>query len=267
MSTFVRDMDRDGFALLHGAIGSEEVLRARDYCVTEWEAFKNANDLWFGGGRILGHINYYPAADMDLLSTILRDRGIGDLVRSVLGGDCRVRAVVGNVNLPGSRYQPDHIDGNLKRDFLLLNVPLGDVDETNGAIELYPATHRTNYSFAEFRKYRRTRSASRVNTRSGDLIFRYPNVWHRGTPNRSARPRFMLGVMYGPKSSELKPLVVGPQHLPLLEDAPIPGNAIAGDGGGGRFAPNYFGLNLAGRAKELLWCFAPAGYDLARCFR
>lgn len=120
---------------------------------------------------------------------------------------------------------------------ILVNVPLGDTDAQGGAIEVWPGTQLdtrvTRYATSDeesttraldyLRAARRAKVAERVNrrvgltvpaglqaerreqrapvaveTEDGSVIIRDPRVWHRGTPNRRERPRFMLAMTYDP---------------------------------------------------------------------
>ena len=72
------------------------------------------------------------------------------ITREVLGEGACSGTMTGTSNLPGSGFQPVHVDdGQLWPDLeiahpptrLVVNVTLVDTSEANGAIELWPGTH------------------------------------------------------------------------------------------------------------------------------
>ena len=89
--------------------------------------------------------------------------------------------------------------------YLIVNVALADVTEENGSIELWPGSHLTMSNTLgedikvdpEFVKSRRqTDPPVRGNTAKGSVLIRDNRLWHRGTPNRSTDPRFMIALIH-----------------------------------------------------------------------
>lgn len=112
--------------------------------------------------------------------------------------------------LPGTSAQPLHADhGQLWPDLkeahppvtLVINIPLTDTNEQNGAIELWPGTHLNTTIWkgddievpaAAIESLRQPCTPIRACTRQGDILMRDMRLWHRGMPNFSESPRIML---------------------------------------------------------------------------
>jgi ectoine hydroxylase-related dioxygenase (phytanoyl-CoA dioxygenase family) len=125
----------------------------------------------------------------------------------VLGDDLAIAGVGSADCEPGSSYQPVHRDepADLYREApglslptyaVCVNIPLGDVHPDDGPMELWPGgTHclplpdRLEQVAARMPSVRATITA-------GSVLLRDIRTWHRGTPNRSAAARSMLGYAY-----------------------------------------------------------------------
>lgn len=260
MSSPAEVLGQDGYALLKGVLPSDEVEEARQRCLLEL----STHTLWFGGGTIAGHISYAPPPDLDLLGKLITNRAVVSYISDVLGSDFHVLSVGCNVNLPGSSFQPAHADGGMDCDYLVVNLPLGDVSEVNGSLELFAGTHRTNLTYAAFVRACRGHISRRANTLSGDVIVRHPNMWHRGTPNRSAVPRFMMAVIVAKQSPAHGAIRLSPDNIALVTRAGIRAHMIASDAKAGEFRPTYFRRTASGIAKELVWRYTPPLYNLLR---
>jgi hypothetical protein len=265
MTDFEAVMRSQGFCVLRSVVTPREITDAKDRCLSEWEKFVANGGRWVGGGMILGHVNYRPPPDLLILGKVVSHSRIKECVDGVLGNGSDLVSIGGNVNLPGSRVQPSHHDGDMDTRYLAINVPLGDVDEANGSLEVFPGTHRERLSYSEFQKRQLARPV-RVNTQSGDVIIRHPNVWHRGTANRSGAPRFMLAFSYGPATASPRRLLLSRDNAELLRSSGSKSDIAITTGDGGEFWPNYFGTDIVGYAKEMLCRYTPGVYDLVRRF-
>ena len=80
---------------------------------------------------------------------------------------------------------------------LTFNVPLVDIDETSGPMEIIPGSHRMHHHGVEKVIYAVPRVHSvKILMRLGDAMLRDGNALHRGTPNRTDRPRVLLDQTY-----------------------------------------------------------------------
>lgn len=149
-----------------------------------------------------------------LFEDVIENRYVNALTRRVLGDGVFNRFYSGNTNLPGSKLQPVHVDdGDLWRGLtapvpahqLAVNVALDAVSEANGSIELWPGSHlaMSNVMGEDIKvsperlDARRDRMPpARGNTGKGHVLVRDMRLWHRGTPNTTDAPRFMLALIH-----------------------------------------------------------------------
>ncbi len=112
--------------------------------------------------------------------------------------------------MPGTPAQPVHADhGQLWPDLehphppvsIIVNIPLIDTTERNGAIELWPGTHLDRSIWkgddievpdAKIDARRAISPPVRGCTEQGDVLMRDMRMWHRGMPNESDETRIML---------------------------------------------------------------------------
>jgi ectoine hydroxylase-related dioxygenase (phytanoyl-CoA dioxygenase family) len=80
---------------------------------------------------------------------------------------------------------------------LTFNVPLTDVNDSNGAMEIIPGSHRMHHhDAAEFINDIPQIFPVRVLLRVGDAMVRHGNGLHRGTTNMTRQPRILLDRTY-----------------------------------------------------------------------
>jgi ectoine hydroxylase-related dioxygenase (phytanoyl-CoA dioxygenase family) len=80
---------------------------------------------------------------------------------------------------------------------LTFNVPLVDVNDANGPMEIIPGSHRMHHhDCAEFIDDVPQIHPVRILLRVGDAMIRDGNGLHRGTTNVSRRPRILLDRTY-----------------------------------------------------------------------
>lgn len=249
-----------GYVILRGVVDPLAVNSARTRALSEWDAFKGSGALWFGGGTILGHINYSPAPDLDVFFDALTSPQVMACIADELGDERFVYSLGGNANLPHSHYQPSHVDA-LDNNYLIVNLPLGDVDETNGSLELWPDSHRSRLSYSQVMLHRKALS-TRVNTRAGDVVVRYPHVWHRGTPNKSSVVRFMVAASVGRKQGPCShgPIKLSARNHERLASSKLPAISHISSEISGTFSPNYFSTRPIGIMRELICSYTPAAY-------
>jgi hypothetical protein len=155
--------------------------------------------------------------------------------RALLGPGVHNDFYSGNTNLPGSQAQPVHVDeGQLWAEMelahpcsgVVVQVCLVDTDERNGAIELWPGTHRDTAMHRGLETLRvptdrvGARRALvppvRGRTRLGDMLLRDVRIWHRGMPNHSDQPRHMLAMFHRPAWFQRMPVQFRRDAAPFL---------------------------------------------------
>ena len=162
-----------------------------------------------------GHVRQNPPPSPPfLLPEVLLNSLVIQVTHAVLGKGVKNAYYSGNVNLPGSKEQPVHVDrGQLWANLdvappashLVINVPLVDIDASNGVTEFWLGSHReTSRSLHQElclpQEKLALRRASvppvRPAIRCGSAIIRDMRLWHRGTPNRSSTARPMIAMIH-----------------------------------------------------------------------
>ena len=258
-------MDEFGFLILRDVIKTSHLSLLKTLYDDAWQEFKSAKSSWIAGGQIIGHLNVNPPASEHFANVdVLGNKIICAITSSILGKDLCVSDVGGNTNQPDSVDQHLHSDVDFKEfKKLLVNIPLGDVNEENGSIEMVPKSHKSNIQFPEPNDVVASYGPIRFNSRMGDALIRYPHVWHRGRSNTSTRPRHMISawheaipkqnraadkLMIDPTSPELfSAYTTRFKELGMLKTTP-------------EFQPNYFSPSLSGLIKEVFYRHAPKTY-------
>jgi ectoine hydroxylase-related dioxygenase (phytanoyl-CoA dioxygenase family) len=165
----------------------------------------------------LGLRRYAPYVCADLAANPL----IESVVEAVLGQGAWLGFYNGNVNCPGSTYQPLHFDRPYSwktpeeakahgqswpppTTTLSCSVALADITLETGATEIYPGSQRETEVATWTTNRLKERPdlveawgpPARMEIPAGSVCFRDPRMWHRGVPNHSDRPRAMLGLTY-----------------------------------------------------------------------
>jgi ectoine hydroxylase-related dioxygenase (phytanoyl-CoA dioxygenase family) len=126
------------------------------------------------------------------------------ILETLLGSDCALVYFASDTPLPGSEHQRVHAD--TRQLFpetslvppvygAVLNVPLVDCTEENGSLEFWPRTHLLTGP-VDLERLERGTESRRANLKAGSFLLRDLRMWHRGTPNRSSRPRPHLALVY-----------------------------------------------------------------------
>jgi hypothetical protein len=257
------ELETLGYTLLESCIDVKYTENAMHELLAEYQS--DSPMPWRGGGKWFGHINYVPSPSNPIFREIAANSRIRKVLDHALGNDYRIIGFGGNANLPGSRYQPAHADGWLGTDFLVVNIPLGKVTEYNGSTEIWPHTHQEKLTISQFKGVRR--QSVRLNSSPGDVVIRYSNLWHRGTPNQSSEVRIMLAILVSRFYEKLPPFAVSKNEHDDLSSFGLPVNAKIATEFKRGFSPNYFGTNLKGNALELTWMFAPGIFTAIRHFK
>jgi ectoine hydroxylase-related dioxygenase (phytanoyl-CoA dioxygenase family) len=140
---------------------------------------------------------------------ILTSSFIMPLVESILGEDCISTYLAVDAPLPGSDYQVIHSDApafypevavSMPPAGLVLNIPLVDVTEENGPMEIWPGgTHLTPENLNNpnrINEMGKQSAPQKVLMAKGSLLLRDLRMWHRGTPNKSDAIRPNLATIY-----------------------------------------------------------------------
>lgn len=144
------------------------------------------------------------------------------LLEKLLGADFICCFYHTNTAFPGSEYQPIHRDHPPlfstalpvphPPTHIVLNIPLCDFTEENGSTEVWPGTHLLVDTVPEEGKQLEERAlflaSLRMNLPVGSAALRDLRTWHRGTPNRSPKPRPMLAIVYQRATTHAEPVSI-----------------------------------------------------------
>jgi hypothetical protein len=208
----VRAMDEDGVVALRQAVDVVPVdtLGARMLADLEWYEAEHKIDNNFQGVRP-------PPFHPFLFPEIVFNEAAITISRAILGAGATLTSYGANTAFVGSQTQQVHADAVPPQPgpyqpctLLVVNVPLIDMTEENGATIYWPGTHRdlrlhsgnrfpTEEMIAEWQAQS---PAERVLAQRGDLILRDMRVWHGGMPNRTRIHRPMLALVHRTEKPE-----------------------------------------------------------------
>ncbi|MEM7031715.1 MAG: phytanoyl-CoA dioxygenase family protein [Chloroflexota bacterium] len=213
-----------GYAVVSGFVSAETRELLFQSVLEDVELIRARSDLTrheqrTGVGHLqLGLRRYAPYVKPELVANPL----IESVVAELLGAGAWLGFYSGNVNTPGSGYQPLHYD----RPFawkseaeataagqpwppptitLSCSVALSEITEEGGATEIYPGTHKetavSNWPRGERVEYHPDLIAqwgppARMTIPAGGICFRDPRMWHRGVPNAADVTRPMIALTY-----------------------------------------------------------------------
>jgi ectoine hydroxylase-related dioxygenase (phytanoyl-CoA dioxygenase family) len=225
LAAIVEDIRTAGFAAVAGLVSEETCSRLAAAVQEDAETIRQlgeptAHERLTGQGHLqLGLRRHAPFVTADLVA----NPAIEAIVAGVLGRGAWLGFYNGNVNCPGSTYQPLHMDRPFSwktpedaaraghgwpppTTSLGCSIALEEITEENGATEVYPGTHRATEVIELLRGGSRLEEhpallekwgpPARMTIPAGGAVIRDPRMWHRGVPNPSDRPRAMIAVTY-----------------------------------------------------------------------
>jgi ectoine hydroxylase-related dioxygenase (phytanoyl-CoA dioxygenase family) len=153
-----------------------------------------------------------PLSDARLLANPLVMR----LLTELLGSDLRCKFVASDTCVKGSVMQAPHRElgagGMSEAPAYIVNLPLTRNTNRNGPLEVWPnGSHLWSEKALERRglsdevqdgsnpaleEFARRIPSERLLISPGSLLIRNPGMLHRGTPNRTRKPRSMLTACY-----------------------------------------------------------------------
>lgn len=215
----VEAIQRNGFVIVEQVVPAhlldrlrrrmdEDTIELLDYCAS------------IGGNpREGGHLQQGPPPLKEFVfPEVAMNAHVLAICRALFKQRPRLDFYNGNTNAPGRVRQHLHMDGAHRNSSpdpveatfsVVLNVPPGPMDLSNGAIELWPGSHmvrseQNNRGIDEDQMNRRQREAPPIQptTRVGDVLIRDMRLWHRGVPNTSTRPRHMIALIFSDAQDE-----------------------------------------------------------------
>ena len=223
----VEAIHEHGFVIVEGAVPHEPLAVLRRRMDEDTVELLRYCESIGGNPRALGHLQQGPPVSSDLVfADVAMNAAVNEVCRALYGAEdaeADARPLLtfynGNTNCPGSVEQHLHMDGRhftapgepvATTTSVVVNIPPRPTSLYNGAIELWPGSHRIHCvndagtgagdaegaSIASLSAERRKAVAPvRPETEVGDVLIRDVRLWHRGVPNRSDRPRHMIALI------------------------------------------------------------------------
>lgn len=217
LATAVEAIRADGAVVLNDAVATSHIRTLRE---------KMENDIpelleKVGDNMAKGQLHHSPPPFAPyVFADVVANPVVTSLCAAVIGAPVQLSFFSGNTNLAGSDAQPLHrdlanlwpgVDVSHPPAMLSAHIPLVDMDEHNGATEVWPGTHLLAHMDPpvsgsegtgggrepELLARRRAESPPvYASCRAGGVVLRDARGWHRAMPNTTARPRVMLGLVY-----------------------------------------------------------------------
>lgn len=217
-------LDTQGYVVVADVISHEtcELLGRsvlEDADAVRAKAGRTAHEKRTGRGHLqLGLRRYGPYVRADLIANPIIESVVGD----ILGKGAWLGFYNGNINCPGSDYQPLHFDRPFSwrspqaaaedglawpppTTTLSCSVALTEITSDTGPTEIYPGTHKET-AVLKFAPGERVSNYPELLAKwgppesmtipKGGVCFRDPRMWHRGVPNQSDTARPMIAVTY-----------------------------------------------------------------------
>ena len=223
----VEAIHEHGFVILEQVVPQEPLTALRRRMDEDTAELLRYCESIGGNPRALGHLQQGPPVSSDLVfADVAMNAAVNEVCRALYdakdaAADERPLLTFynGNTNCPGSVEQHLHMDGRhftapgepvAPTTSVVVNIPPGPTSLYNGAIELWPGSHRihcvndagtgageaSGASIASLAAERREAvTPVRPETEVGDVLIRDVRLWHRGVPNRSDRPRHMIALI------------------------------------------------------------------------
>ena len=243
-----RAIAEDGCVVLEGALPIEPLARLRRRMDRDTGDLLRFCATIGGNPREVGHLQQGPPPFADyVFADIAMNRQVNAVAAALFSDRPCLTFYNGNTNCPGSARQHLHMDGRhttapgepvAPTTAVVVNIPPGGMDNGNGAIELWPGSHRvavhSRQGVLSAMEAERRAECPPENPRTapGDVLIRDVRLWHRGVPNRSPRPRHMIALILSaptPEVSERK-LRFGRGCEAALEGRGADANAEYADG-------------------------------------
>ena len=214
-------LHKDGIIVLEDVVASSHLDHLNSILSSEALEIANNPSHHFNFGRNTRNMDQAPPPTLELMyKDIWANSFVCAILNAVLGPKPVIHYANGNTALKASPdgRQPVHSDCEFAHPVyfpfaLVINIPLVDTSEENGATEVWPGSHHVSTQdchtpaagdFAlsvkpEFVEQRRNHSPPvRACTKKGSIIIRDLRLWHAGMPNLTEIPRIMLAFVAQP---------------------------------------------------------------------
>ncbi|MBN2982160.1 phytanoyl-CoA dioxygenase family protein [Cohnella algarum] len=197
---------RDGYVVFKNALNAEQVAAVKEGIRQAFEGKGPEVMLqgpMFERGEIFESLVDYP--------------GVSEFIEEVIGPDCQLSSMNGMRTIRENAVSKWHVD-----EALFLPLPdgveldpriqlpvylcnalyyLDDITEDLGPTQIVPGSHRAgkHLAFADEIGMYKGRGPESVLVNAGDCLVFNSQLWHRGAPNRTDRPRYVQQIIYRKK--------------------------------------------------------------------
>ena len=223
LAAIVHDIRTVGYAVVQDIVSAETCELLTQSILEDVERVRSTGKITrheevTGPGHLqLGLRRHAPFVTADLLANPF----IECVVAATLGRGAWLGFYNGNVNCPGSGYQPLHFDRPYSwktpedaahdgqpwpppTTTLSCSIALEEITVANGATEIYPGSHLepdvatwpVHNRLQDHPELLARRSPARMEIPARSVCFRDPRMWHRGVTNPSGKPRAMIAATY-----------------------------------------------------------------------
>ena len=236
----LENFHRDGFALVRGVFGADEVafLRRRtDELVDDPTVYRDPLAAPPAGPNerpTVGCVLRNPQErDLAFAELFIREP-ILSLVRAILGPEARFCGQNVIRNPTGQAISHWHVDDKLEHPlppevprwdarvrllilWLSVQVPLSDItDSANGPTEVVRGSQYSGRTPPKADPVFEGRAAEPIFCRAGDIYLFNHQVWHRGSPNRSPETRYLMQLQYA-RGDDIASRFQGAKPTPALQ--------------------------------------------------
>ena len=200
----VQQVKVNGYVIFESVLSPDFVQTLHDeYMAIYDEALETPPERTFGNHHYRLYLPFRPPFTDE---RIINSPFALPIMEALIGDDLVCHYFASNTCGPGSQFQEVHSDTyNLFPEsnfstppfMLVLNIPLVDTTEENGPIEIWPGgSHLSSLPREELQRLAPQLPSQPALMPAGSIMVRDGRMWHRGTQNRSNRPRPNIAIVY-----------------------------------------------------------------------
>ncbi|MBP3965320.1 MULTISPECIES: phytanoyl-CoA dioxygenase family protein [Paenibacillus] len=205
----IEQIRKNGYIGFESVLSKEQVQEIKDAFLPIFNEYIDRFGYNTGTNRAQMHLPFLQPFVNDYM---VANAFAMPVINAVLGEGVRCTYLASDTACPGSDYQNVHSDVPplfptlgvaLPAYSLVMNIPLVDVHEENGPLEVWPGgTHldpeSTKHTSIDGEMLRAAKSmySEKVYMPAGSVVIRDIRMWHRGTPNRTQENRTNIALIY-----------------------------------------------------------------------
>ncbi|WP_308637549.1 phytanoyl-CoA dioxygenase family protein [Paenibacillus silvisoli] len=205
----VEQIRKNGYIAFEKVLTDEQVQELKDSFLPIFNEYIDRNGYNTGTNRAQMFLPFLRPFTNDYM---VANPFAMPVLKGILGEGVRCTYFASDTACPGSDYQNVHSDlpplfpdlgVALPAYALVLNIPLVDVHEDNGPLEVWPGgTHldpeSTKHTSIDGEMLRAAKGmySEKVYMPAGSIVIRDIRMWHRGTPNRTQENRTNIALAY-----------------------------------------------------------------------